>query len=53
MISRRQITHLNIGLEDTLSYYEPAAFAAGFKKTMVLLPCLRGPSVPVRGSGAP
>ena len=25
---------MNIGLEDTLSFYAPAEFAAGFKKTM-------------------
>ena len=29
-----KIANLNIGLEDTLTYYEEAEFAAGFKKTV-------------------
>jgi len=33
-----KIAHLNIGLEDTLSYYEVDAFAEGFKKTMAFQP---------------
>jgi len=33
-----KIANLNIGLEDTLSYYEEEAFAAGFKKTMAFQP---------------
>merc|ERR1719409_1360498 len=33
-----KIAHLNIGLEDTLSYYTEDAFIAGFKKTMAFQP---------------
>jgi len=33
-----KIATLNIGLEDTLAYYDPAVFAAGFKKTMAFQP---------------
>jgi len=33
-----KIASLNIGLEDTLAYYDPAIFAAGFKKTMAFQP---------------
>merc|ERR1712078_940277 len=33
-----KIATLNIGLEDTLSYYEPATFSEGFKKTMAFQP---------------
>merc|ERR1719353_2120780 len=33
-----KIAHLNIGLEDTLTYYEEAAFIDGFKKTMAFQP---------------
>merc|ERR1719263_1213032 len=33
-----KIATLNIGLEDTLSYYEEAAFEEGFKKTMAFQP---------------
>merc|ERR1719174_2872017 len=33
-----KIAHLNIGLEDTLTYYEEAAFIEGFKKTMKFQP---------------
>merc|ERR1719409_2243746 len=33
-----KIAHLNIGLPDTLSYYDEAAFTAGFKKTMAFQP---------------
>merc|ERR1719409_1839343 len=33
-----KIAHLNIGLEDTLSYYEEEAFVTGFKKTMAFQP---------------
>merc|ERR1719506_1314131 len=33
-----KIAHLNIGLEDTLSYYTEAAFKDGFKKTMAFQP---------------
>merc|ERR1719199_1117200 len=33
-----KIATLNIGLEDTLSYYEEAAFTEGFKKTMKFQP---------------
>jgi len=33
-----KIAHLNIGLEDTLTYYEEAAFIEGFKKTMAFQP---------------
>ena len=29
-----KVATLNIGLEDTLAYYTPEEFAAGFKKTM-------------------
>jgi glutathione synthase/RimK-type ligase-like ATP-grasp enzyme len=29
---------MNIGLEDTLAYYTPEEFAAGFKKTMAFQP---------------
>merc|ERR1711990_893515 len=33
-----KIAHLNIGLQDTLTYYEEAAFIDGFKKTMAFQP---------------
>merc|ERR1719171_62205 len=33
-----KIAYLNIGLEDTLSYYTEDAFIAGFKKTMAFQP---------------
>jgi hypothetical protein len=33
-----KIATLNIGLEDTLSYYTEEAFIAGFKKTMAFRP---------------
>jgi hypothetical protein len=33
-----KIAHLNIGLEDTLTYYENQAFIDGFKKTMAFQP---------------
>ncbi|CAE7660360.1 MDH2, partial [Symbiodinium sp. CCMP2456] len=33
-----KIATLNIGLEDTLAYYDPTVFAAGFKKTMAFQP---------------
>merc|ERR1719183_989887 len=33
-----KIADLNIGLEDTLTYYEEAAFIEGFKKTMAFQP---------------
>merc|ERR1719240_1832882 len=33
-----KIAHLNIGLEDTLTYYDDAAFIEGFKKTMKFQP---------------
>merc|ERR1719271_287208 len=33
-----KIATLNIGLEDTLTYYEDAAFIEGFKKTMAYQP---------------
>merc|ERR1719159_2185853 len=33
-----KIAHLNIGLEDTLTYYTEEAFIAGFKKTMAFQP---------------
>ena len=33
-----KIADLNIGLPDTLSYYDEEAFAAGFKKTMAFQP---------------
>eukprot|EP00965_Chrysotila_dentata_P053310 1769419-Pleurochrysis_carterae.AAC.3 len=33
-----KIAHLNIGLEDTLSYYDEEEFAKGFKKTMAFQP---------------
>ena len=33
-----KIAHLNIGLEDTLTYYDEAAFIEGFKKTMAFQP---------------
>merc|ERR1719453_3040131 len=33
-----KIADLNIGLEDTLAYYDPDEFAAGFKKTMAFQP---------------
>ena len=29
---------MNIGLEDTLAYYSPEEFVAGFKKTMAFQP---------------
>merc|ERR1719159_1586556 len=33
-----KIAHLNIGLEDTVAYYTPDMFEAGFKKTMAFQP---------------
>ena len=33
-----KIAKLNIGLEDTLTYYDDAAFIEGFKKTMKFQP---------------
>merc|ERR1719355_25218 len=33
-----KIAHLNIGLEDTLTYYDETAFIDGFKKTMAFQP---------------
>ena len=33
-----KIAKLNIGLEDTLTYYDEAAFIEGFKKTMAFQP---------------
>merc|ERR1719161_2064278 len=33
-----KIAHLNIGLEDTLAYYDAASFQEGFKKTMAFQP---------------
>jgi len=33
-----KIANLSIGLEDTLAYYSPEEFAAGFKKTMAFQP---------------
>merc|ERR1711871_305099 len=33
-----KIAHLNIGLEDTITYYDEAAFIEGFKKTMAFQP---------------
>jgi len=33
-----KIANLNIGLEDTLSYYDQATFSDGFKKTMAFQP---------------
>jgi len=33
-----QVATMNIGLEDTLAYYSPEEFAAGFKKTMAFQP---------------
>merc|ERR1719428_2696692 len=33
-----KIADLHIGLEDTLAYYDDAAFSAGFKKTMAFQP---------------
>ncbi|CAE7307543.1 hace1, partial [Symbiodinium pilosum] len=33
-----KVATLNIGLEDTLAYYSPEEFAAGFKKTMAFQP---------------
>jgi len=33
-----KVARLNIGLEDTLAYYTPEEFAAGFKKTMAFQP---------------
>eukprot|EP00424_Heterocapsa_rotundata_P000095 CAMPEP_0168643372 /NCGR_PEP_ID=MMETSP0503-20121227/7599_1 /TAXON_ID=89963 /ORGANISM="Heterocapsa rotundata, Strain SCCAP K-0483" /LENGTH=52 /DNA_ID=CAMNT_0008686693 /DNA_START=1 /DNA_END=155 /DNA_ORIENTATION=+ len=33
-----KIAHLNIGLEDTLAYYDVDSFSAGFKKTMAFQP---------------
>mmetsp|Transcript_86238 Transcript_86238/g.244228 ORF Transcript_86238/g.244228 Transcript_86238/m.244228 type:complete len:439 (+) Transcript_86238:84-1400(+) len=33
-----KVATMNIGLEDTLSFYDPAEFAAGFKKTMAFQP---------------
>merc|ERR1712093_496644 len=33
-----RIAHLEIGLPDTLTYYDEEAFSAGFKKTMAFQP---------------
>ena len=33
-----KVATMNIGLEDTLAYYSPEEFAAGFKKTMAFQP---------------
>jgi hypothetical protein len=33
-----KVAHMNIGLEDTLSFYDPAEFEAGVKKTMAFQP---------------
>jgi hypothetical protein len=33
-----KVANLNIGLEDTLAYYDEASFATGFKKTMAFQP---------------
>jgi hypothetical protein len=33
-----KVANLNIGLEDTLAYYDEASFSAGFKKTMAFQP---------------
>jgi hypothetical protein len=33
-----KVASMNIGLEDTLSFYDPDEFAAGFKKTMAFQP---------------
>jgi len=33
-----QVATMNIGLEDTLAYYSPEEFSAGFKKTMAFQP---------------
>merc|ERR1719392_318039 len=33
-----KVATMNIGLPDTLSYYDPEVFAAGFKKTMAFQP---------------
>jgi len=33
-----KIANLNIGLEDTFAYYDPAEFSEGFKKTMAFQP---------------
>merc|ERR1719370_1036635 len=33
-----KIASMTIGLEDTLAYYDEAAFSAGFKKTMAFQP---------------
>ncbi|CAK9034458.1 unnamed protein product [Durusdinium trenchii] len=33
-----KVATMNIGLEDTLTYYSPEEFAAGFKKTMAFQP---------------
>jgi len=33
-----KVAHLNIGLPDTLAYYSPEEFSAGFKKTMAFQP---------------
>ena len=33
-----KVATMNIGLEDTLAYYTPEEFAAGFKKTMAFQP---------------
>ena len=34
----RQVANMSIGLEDTLAYYSPEEFSAGFKKTMAFQP---------------
>merc|ERR1719288_333096 len=33
-----KVAKMSIGLEDTLSYYDPRAFAQGFKKSMAFQP---------------
>merc|ERR1719373_929764 len=33
-----KVANLNIGLPDTLAYYDPASFSEGFKKTMAFQP---------------
>ena len=38
MVLLSQVATMNIGLEDTLAYYSPEEFAAGFKKTMAFQP---------------
>ena len=33
-----KVANMNIGLEDTLSFYDPGEFKAGFQKTMAFQP---------------